>query len=149
MIEYIKGDLFAAGERVIAHGCNCQGVMGAGVARIVRTEFENVYDYYKEACNMGWFYPGVVMPVDSWNGNQKTLIYNLATQDQPGANARYLFVERAMQNMLMSMNKRRLSRVAMPKIGCGIGGLDWEVVEDIIKQTFPSPFGIQVVVYEL
>lgn len=149
MITHVKGDLFAANERAIAHGCNCHGVMGAGVAKIVREKYHTAFLYYRQAVSQGWFYPGVAQPcrVDHDNG-EVTTVYNLATQNAPGANAKYHFVEQAMRNMKEHMFFVGNKRIAMPKIGAGIGGLDWNRVETIIDGVFARDT-FDVVVYSL
>ncbi len=155
MITYVKGDLFAANERAVAHGCNCHGVMGAGVAAIVRDRFPVAYNRYKMACDITKdFYPGVAQPVScdvpNWDtgGTDVTTVYNLATQNAPGANAKYDYVEGALRNMRRHMLHVGNSRIAMPKIGAGIGGLEWEMVEQVINSVFGSE-AFMVVVYEL
>lgn len=148
MIQHIQGDLFAANERAIAHGCNCHGVMGAGVAKIVREHFEQAYSDYDLACRKGQFYPGVAQPVRCVVGasEDRTTVYNLATQNAPGANARLDYVEQAFTNMRRHMEYVGNTRIAMPKIGAGIGGLEWDDVEHAASQILD---GLTVVVYSL
>ena len=152
MIEYVKGDLFAANERVIAHGCNCHGVMGAGVAAIVRSRYPYAYNAYVSECDYGGFYPGVAQPVDC----RKTVdedsfwVYNLATQNAPGRNAQYWMVEQAFRNMKNHMDFVGNQRVAMPMIGAGIGGLEWKRIHDILVSVFMlHNTNYQIVVYYL
>ena len=45
-IEYRKGDLFQTEIKTIVHGCNAQGVMGSGVAKIIRDKYPKAYDRY-------------------------------------------------------------------------------------------------------
>jgi O-acetyl-ADP-ribose deacetylase (regulator of RNase III) len=144
---HIKGDLFAANERAIAHGCNCHGVMGAGVAKIVRDRYGDAHDFYRMSCQFGQFYPGVAQPtVCVEEGGERTTVYNLATQNAPGANACLDFVEAAFDNMRRHMEYVGNSRNAMPKIGAGIGGLDWDDVEQAALRILD---GLTVVVYSL
>lgn len=154
MITYVKGDLFAANERAIAHGCNCHGVMGAGVAKIVRDQFPRAFHDYRDACTIDQFYPGCAQPVvcevftaEGHETGEVTTVYNLATQNAPGPNAKYEWVEAAFRNMLQHMHYVGNKRIAMPMIGAGIGGLDWMFVHRILQATFPHTF--DVVVYYL
>lgn len=162
MITHIKGDLFAANERAIAHGCNCHGVMGAGVARIVAQMFPWVFTTYKQAVDLRQFYPGVAQPVVCYSEildgrkvnrpvQESTTVYNLATQNAPGANAKIDYVMGSLLNMKRHMDFVGNERIAMPKIGAGIGGLNWAITEQIIIDVFSldrvSPY--TVVVYSL
>lgn len=156
-LTYVKGDLFAANERAIAHGCNCHGYMGAGVAKIVQDLFPKAFEIYRNECRENRFYPGVALPVESHVDEMDhrigdvTLIYNLATQNAPGRNAQIEYVEMALMNMKNHMDFVGNKRIAMPKIGAGIGGLNWDEVESTIEMVFFAmyPDRYDVVVYEL
>ena len=152
MITYVRGDLFAADECAIAHGCNCHGVMGAGVAYLVKQNHPDAFLEYQRAVIKGQFYPGVAQSVRCWTGDEVTTVYNLATQNAPGANAKLEYVRAAMRNMKRHMDYQGNRRIAMPKIGSGIGGLHWHFVEveieDVFKQTtFNGSYDVRV--YEL
>ena len=49
---FVSGDLFdnAHGVRAFAHGCNCQGSMGAGVAKTFRARYPEMYEEYRRRC---------------------------------------------------------------------------------------------------
>ena len=47
-IIYKKGDLLTTDADIIVHGCNCQGVMGSGVAKQIKEKFPNAYTIYKQ-----------------------------------------------------------------------------------------------------
>ena len=49
LFNYYSGDVFSSGAQVIVHQVNCMGVMGSGVARIVREKYPEVYLEYKKA----------------------------------------------------------------------------------------------------
>jgi O-acetyl-ADP-ribose deacetylase (regulator of RNase III) len=107
--------------------------MGAGIAKTIREKFPKVYDEYKQVCEIG-LNPGDVF-VYSENGK---VIVNLATQYMPGPNATYEAV--ALSLMRLSRGASRPEKIAkygrkiaIPEIGCGIGGLEWPVIEQIIK----------------
>lgn len=158
-LTYVKGDLFAANERAMAHGCNCHGVMGAGVAKIVRDHFPSAYAEYRYAHDHGQFYPGLAQPVRCYKEvtdegriltHEATTVYNLATQNAPGPNAQLSYVVAAFANMKRHMDHVGNRRIAMPKIGAGIGGLVWDRVEEIAIAVFDIKHdAYDVVVYEL
>lgn len=131
MIEHKIGDLLESDEPVIAHGCNTVGVMGAGIARAIHLKWgtAKIYEPYEWACSTGEFITGSAQRVDVGD----KIVYNLGTQRDPGRNARYWWVMLAMANMFERMATFGEARVAIPRIGCGIGGLEWEMVEDTIR----------------
>src|SRR5271167_114181 len=49
-IKYLNKDITTVDEGIIAHGCNCQGVMGSGVARFLRDKYPQIFPYYQDLC---------------------------------------------------------------------------------------------------
>jgi O-acetyl-ADP-ribose deacetylase (regulator of RNase III) len=145
MIEYVVGDLIASDEPVIAHGCNTVGVMGAGIARVVRSTWPEVYYEYETACARGTFDAGSAQRCKT---PEDRVVYNLGTQRNPGAGATYWLVFLSFANMLESMKTWGHVRVAVPRIGCGIGGLEWSGVEAAIEAALDNVTGdFEIVVY--
>ena len=53
-IVFLKGDLFNHGDlQTFAHGCNCAGAMGKGIALEFRRRFPSMYLDYKQRCADG------------------------------------------------------------------------------------------------
>lgn len=129
-LQIIQGDLLAADEPVIAHGCNIVGVMGAGIARQIAERYPLLHNCYTNECHEHRFKTGDSLAV-STNGRW---VFNLATQNSPGPFARYEWIGQAFAAMFGQMRGLGLKRVAIPKIGCGIGGLDWTGVEATIER---------------
>lgn len=138
IIKEIHGDLvkmFKRGELEvdgIAHGANCQSIMGAGIAATIREEFPAAYqadiDFgYKPNNRIGHY-----SEADVLNGKK---VYNLYTQFNPGPNAKYVNVMQCFENLNFSNPNKT---IAIPLIGCGIGGLKWEAVREIINEVTPD-----------
>ena len=52
MVKIIDGNLFDSTANIICHQCNCQGVMGSGVAAEVKRRYPKVFDAYRrDYCN--------------------------------------------------------------------------------------------------
>lgn len=145
MIER-NGDMFTTDARYLAHGVNCKGLMGSGIAVQFRKRFPEMHAGYVERCRDGRLTPG-----DFWVGagmlNGRTVLpVNLASQDEPGANAHYHLLFSALQNFAAAASHPERLRmyggiVAIPEIGCGIGGLEWHRVKYIlecIEKMYPS-----------
>lgn len=148
-IEYIKGDLFDTEIYVIMHGCNAQGVMGSGVARIIRERFEAAYKTYAERYRNSGLHMGVNIPVlaiDSKTGNEK-IIVNSITQNYYGTDRRHADYE-AIASVMKDINRycrmHGYEKIALPKIGAGLAGGDWNVISAIIESELKD---VQPVVY--
>ena len=92
--DFVTGDLFAADLPALAHGCNCKGSMGAGIAREFRRRYPAMYQAYRARCAEGAFQLGDVM---MWQEGEKT-IFNLATQQRSGPPADLEAIERALSS---------------------------------------------------
>lgn len=142
MIRYVTGDLFAPEHRAIGHGCNCRGHMGAGVAAVVRREFPEAFRQYASACAMGNLVPG---SLDHWHAGDRH-VFNLATQLDPGADARLDAIESSVKMMLRLARVHGLAEVAIPWLGCGIGGLTRAEVGPVLDTAAASVMTVDLVV---
>jgi O-acetyl-ADP-ribose deacetylase (regulator of RNase III) len=142
-VNYVVGDLFDQKVDAIGHGVNCKGKMGAGIATQFRKREPIMYAQYQERCEAGLIYPGEVF---TWFGNDH-IIFNIASQDQPGPDASLAFLSSAMFVVENLCNRNKWS-VALPWIGCGIGGLDKADVTRVFNIFGKSmPYGLTVVTH--
>lgn len=132
-MTYIEksGNLFNTDAPALAHGVNTHGKMGAGIAKMFRMKFPSMYRDYETRCKAG-LEPGTL---HVWQDSQTGLwIYNLATQDRPGKFARYDWIERSVHLAILHASENGINRIAMPRIGSGIGGLEWDRVKTSLEQ---------------
>lgn len=136
MIER-NGDMFTTDARYLAHGVNCKGLMGSGIAVQFRKRFPEMHAGYVERCLDGRLAPGSFWVSTGILNGRTVLPLNLASQDEPGANARYDYLFSALAGFAAAASHPERLRmyggiVAIPEIGCGIGGLEWAKVKEIL-----------------
>lgn len=134
MITYIEqGDIFKIEDVTsYAHGCNCLGSMGRGIAVQFRQRFPEMYIYYNRMCKAGRFMPGDVYDYNYGNGH----VYNMATQFhycKPGQLAKLEYIEDSLRRTMELASDAHVGSIAMPKIGAGLGGLKWKDVKAVIE----------------
>lgn len=136
MITYVTGDLLGAAQKVLVHGCNNRGVMGSGVAAQIRARWPNVYEVYALKHKVFGLELGDVIPVATVDGR---VVVNAVTQDGFGRDGHryvdYAAVERCFRTINDRVHGWEVKEIAMPRIGAGLGGGDWEVIEEIINRT--------------
>jgi len=152
MITYVKGDIFLGKEDVLVHGCNCFHTMGSGVAAKVKEYYPEAFeadktleDSYGLVTKLG-HYTFVTLEHKVYPPKPITVI-NAYTQYKYGvdtAHAEYSAIYQVMGHICSDVPDNK--SIAMPKIGCGLGGRDWAVVEKILNTVFWSQ---EIFVYEL
>lgn len=137
-LEYAVGDVFTAGTDAIGHGVNCKGLMGAGIAKEFRRRYPDMYSEYRNLCVEGLLRPGQIYPYRAWDDHT---VINIASQEYPGPDAKLEWLAQGVTAALQYCRERELKSLAIPRIGCGIGGLEWVDVgltlRDVTEQ-FPD-----------
>lgn len=138
-ITYIKGSILDAPQIYIAHGVNCQNKMGSGVAKVLFEKYPEIKYQYHELWE--YVYPlvldtnkllGMVQPVEV---HDNKIVFNCFTQDYFGYDGNQYADYSAIKTCLLTIRKNYGNiKIAMPKIGCGLGGLDWSKVEKTLLE---------------
>lgn len=127
----VTGDLFDLGLPAIGHGCNCAGAMGAGIAVHFKRRFPAMYQEYRRRCRQSSFRLGDIFV---WDQEPDLVVYNLATQSVPRPSATLQAIDTSIRAALTDAERRGLARLAVPRIGAGLGGLAWSDVEAVLRQ---------------
>jgi O-acetyl-ADP-ribose deacetylase (regulator of RNase III) len=124
------GDLFMFDVDAIAHGVNCRGYMGAGIAASFKQRFPQMFQEYRKHCLDGTLHPGGIYAYR--HGHR--YIYNIASQRDPGATARVEWLRLGLHIMLFHASRNNVQTIAIPWIGCGIGGLEKADLVEILDE---------------
>jgi O-acetyl-ADP-ribose deacetylase (regulator of RNase III) len=128
---FLKGDLFQTpGLRAYAHGCNCAGAMDAGVAVAFKKRWPRMFEEYKLRCADRRFHLGDVFV---WNEGDE-VVYNLAIQAHWKEKSKLPALARALRKMVQLAEHAGVERVGLPRIGAGLGGLDWTRVKSVLAE---------------
>ncbi|RYG68403.1 phosphatase [bacterium] len=129
---FTKGDLFSAtGLSAVAHGCSCAGAMDSGVSAAFKKRFPGMFDDYKARCDDKRFALGDVLV---WNEGDLA-VYTLCIQEHWKSKAKLAAFQAALKKMVSLAELAGVARVGMPRIGAGLGGLDWLRVRRILQDT--------------
>lgn len=137
-VHYKVGNLFESTQPAIGHGVNIRGIMGSGIAVIFKNEFPAIFPPYKEACDNGMLTAGSMLPVKVGNDGYTQWVFNLASQDEPGANARMDWVEDSAHAAFHYATEEGISGLALPRIASGVGGLVWDEVKLKLEEVAAS-----------
>lgn len=140
MIEYKKGNLLDVTEGIIVHGANAQGVMGSGVAKAIREKYPECFEQYRFQYEAYTLVLGDIVwwcKVNENGGGYSDDLYiaNAITQEFYGTDRRhvnYWAIANAFKEIFRQANVVKAT-VHFPKIGAGLGGGDWDIIEAIIN----------------
>lgn len=139
MIHYVKGDLLASDCDVIVHGCNCLNTFGAGIAKQIREQYPEANAADQRTVRGDKKKLGTIRVVPS-NGR---FIVNLYSQyDHGGLGRGGVYVDYdALENGMLELRTwafqmDKWPKIGMPRIGCGLAGGEWDIVESIIDAVF-------------
>jgi O-acetyl-ADP-ribose deacetylase (regulator of RNase III) len=128
---FTKGDIFAAeGITAYAHGCNCAGGMGAGIAIEFKRRWPAMFDEYAARCTAGRFRLGDVFV---WTADGTT-VFNLATQEHWKKKAQLPALAASLRKMIELATHAGITHIGLPRIGAGLGGLDWMRVKRVLNE---------------
>ena len=129
--RYINGDITETELTYIAHGVNCQNRMGSGVAKALFTRFPEVKIEYHKLFD-DYFKPSLG-EIDYVQSGDKYII-NCFTQFNYGYDGKryvnYAAVAQCFESIRIQLKGEI---IAIPKIGCGLAGGNWEFMEQLIN----------------
>jgi O-acetyl-ADP-ribose deacetylase (regulator of RNase III) len=148
-IEHVMGDLLKAEADVIVHQVNCQGVMGAGVARQIREQFPNTYNVYKDYCSKYQGHTADLLGECLYTFEEPFVICNAFGQNFYYRNSVQTEYDKLEKCFYDIAKKYHGKKVALPwKIGCGLAGGDWNIVYEMIFSILAVEGNCKVTLYE-
>ena len=147
-IDYRTGDLLAADAEALVNTVNCKGVMGKGIALQFKKAFPDNFKDYSIACERSEVHPGQMFVTERLVGSPRYII-NFPTKRHWRAKSRLSDVESGLAALADQIRKREIRSIAMPALGCGHGGLEWEKVRPLIERKLGELSGdVRIVVFE-
>jgi O-acetyl-ADP-ribose deacetylase (regulator of RNase III) len=133
MITSASGDLLQSGAEAIVNTVNCVGVMGKGIALQFKQAFPGNYDSYRQACAAGEVRLGEMFVFDTGSMINPRWIINFPTKGHWKAKSRLEDIVDGLEDLKRVILERHIGSIAVPPLGCGNGGLNWQEVEPIIR----------------
>ena len=148
MIQYQKGDILNADAEALVNTVNCVGVMGRGIALQFKKEFPDNFADYQAACKRGEVRPGRMFVVHLSRFENPRYIINFPTKWHWKGKSRIEDIEAGLGALVTTVQTLGIKSIAVPPLGCGLGGLEWSQVRRRIEKTLGGLAEVQVLVYE-
>ena len=148
MIEITRGNLIEAKYEALVNTVNCVGYMGKGIALQFKKAFPENFKAYERACRAKEVCPGTMFVFETGSMFNPKYIINFPTKRNWRGKSRLEDIEVGLQSLVQELRKLRILSVAVPPLGCGHGGLDWETVRPMIEKAFAELPEVRFLLFE-
>jgi O-acetyl-ADP-ribose deacetylase (regulator of RNase III) len=148
MIESTQGDILKADAEALVNTVNCVGFMGRGIAAQFSRAFPANLRAYEVACKRNEVQPGRMFIVETGQLVNPRYIVNFPTKRHWRATSRLIDIEAGLTALVAEIQRLGIRSIAVPPLGCGLGGLRWSVVRPLIERAFAPLPDVQVFLYE-
>jgi len=146
-INFLKGDLLKSDAQALVNAVNTVGVMGKGIALQFKNRYPTNYMVYREACKKGELSIGKILVVKEGDLINQKFIVNFPTKQHWRSPSEISYIQYGLVALKKAIQEYDIQSIAIPPLGCGLGGLDWDVVKPMIVEAFQD-LDINITIYE-
>ena len=149
MITFRQGNLLDADAEALVNTVNTVGVMGKGIALMFKEAFPENFKIYKAACKTRDVHLGQMLATERNGimGGPKWII-NFPTKGHWRYPSKMEWIESGLGDLRWLVVEKGIKSVAIPPLGCGNGGLNWNEVKPLIVTALRDIPGVNFIVYE-
>lgn len=143
MITYDQGDLFQSNAKVLVNPVNVMGVMGKGLALEFKKRYPAMFEEYRTLCENGQFKIGdlwLYKASDKW-------VLNFPTKQHWREPSTVEIIQAGLKKFIVTYEEDGITSIAFPKLGSGLGGLDWEKQVRPIMEQYLQTLPIEILIY--
>lgn len=130
MLSYLKGDLLSSPAQVQVNTVNTVGVMGKGIALQFKNKYPDMFKAYQNVCERHLLDVGKLY---LWKCSEKWVLM-FPTKKHWRNPSKIEYIESGLKKFVDNYERLGIESIAFPKLGCGNGNLDWEVVRPIMEK---------------
>lgn len=128
MLKFHRTSLMTSSSQTVVNTVNTVGVMGKGLAAAFKDRYPTMYLEYKEICHDNQLLPGNSW---LWKGHDQWVL-NFATKKHWRNPSKLEYVRDGLDEFRAKYEQYGIREIAFPRLGCGNGGLDWDVVKPLM-----------------
>jgi O-acetyl-ADP-ribose deacetylase (regulator of RNase III) len=147
-MEFTRGNILCADVDAMVNAVNCVGVMGRGLAAQFKRAYPANFTSYELACKRGEVIPGKMHVFATGQLTNPRYIVNFPTKRHWRDNSRIEDIEAGLTALVSEVKARGIRSIAIPPLGCGLGGLDWNDVRPLIEQACARMPDVRMRVFE-
>ena len=147
MFEYKTGDILTEDADALVNTVNCVGVMGRGVALQFKNAFPDNFKAYAEACKRQEVQLGHMYVFDTGRLKPRYIV-NFPTKHHWRGKSRMEDIDTGLKALQDVIRERNIRSLAIPPLGAGLGGLEWEEVRLRIEAALRDFNDLRVVIFQ-
>ena len=147
-MNWYKAIYCSADAEALVNTVNCVGVMGRGIALQFKKAFPENFKRYKAVCDKKELQPGKMFIHDLNRLLNPRYVINFPTKRHWKGKSRMEDIESGLKALVAEVRQRNIHSIAIPPLGCGLGGLRWADVRTRIEEAFQDLADVRVLLYE-
>ena len=132
MLRFTQGDIFRQRVEALVNPVNCLGVMGRGLARQFKAGYPECFPPYRQACRDGILRPGSVLFTPTGHAMPEWIVHFPTKRDWRDKSLRR-DIDEGLHSLALAIRRRGMTSIAVPPLGCGLGGLSWTSVRPLLE----------------
>lgn len=148
MFVYKTGDILVEDVEALVNTVNCVGVMGRGIALQFKNAFPENFKEYARACKRNEIQPGSMFVVETDQLASPRYIINFPTKRHWRDKSRMEDIESGLLGLQSVIREKGIHSIAVPRLGSGLGGLDWKQVRPRIEGALRDLNDVRIVIFE-
>ncbi|MBS9434252.1 type II toxin-antitoxin system antitoxin DNA ADP-ribosyl glycohydrolase DarG [Photorhabdus hainanensis] len=148
MIIPAQGNLLEANVEALVNTVNTVGVMGKGIALMFKERFPANMAAYVKACEAKEVQTGKMFVTETSEPMGPRWIVNFPTKQHWRAKSQMQWILDGLVDLRYFIEKNQVHSIAIPPLGAGNGGLNWDEVKPHINQILGDLKNVDIVVYE-
>lgn len=145
--KYKKGDLLQEPTDAIVNTVNTIGVMGKGLALQFKERFPLNYKLYRKAAESNLVEVGKVF-ITATQELSPFYIINFPTKKHWKEKSKLDYIKDGLDDLVQVIQNKGIKSLAIPPLGCGLGGLKWSEVKPLIEKKLGQIEALEVVIFE-
>ena len=133
MLRFTRGDIFRQRVEALVNPVNCLGVMGRGLALQFKVAYPECFPPYRQACRDGALRPGNVLITPTGYAMPKCIVHFPTKRDWRDNSLRH-DIDEGLRDLAIAIQHRRMTSIAVPPLGCGLGGLSWTSIRPLVER---------------
>lgn len=148
MIQFIEGNIFETDAQALVNTVNLVGVMGKGIALQFKKNYPENFSLYKKACENKAIGIGNLLVTKTLDNKGERYIINFPTKTDWRKSSEYAYITAGLDDLINKIKTYNIKSIALPPLGAGNGGLDWERTKKIITEKLSCLSDVQIIICE-